>query len=121
MFARIQNAEHRLLPGMFGEASLVYGVHRDAVLIDDKAVGTNQGQRFVLVVNEANVLEYRQVKVGANYGELRSIQSGLSPTDRIVINGLMRVRPGAAITPIEVPMPAVAGAALPSRAVVTSL
>jgi RND family efflux transporter MFP subunit len=121
MFARIQNAEHRLLPGMFGEASLVYGVHREAVLIDDKAVGTHQGQRFVLVVNESNVLDYRPVTVGARYGELRSIQSGLAPTDRIVINGLMRVRPGAVITPIEVPMPAVAGTALPSRAVVTSL
>lgn len=121
MFARIQNAEHQLLPGMFGEASLVYGVHRDAVLIDDKAVGTKQGQRFVLVVNESNVLDYRPVTVGARYGELRSIRSGLSPTDRVVINGLMRVRPGAVITPVEVPMSVVAGTALPSRAVVTSL
>lgn len=120
MFARIPNPGHELLPGMFGEASLVYGVHEDAVLIDDKALGTNQGQRYVLVVNESNMLEYRPVTVGAQYGELRAVASGLAPAERIVINGLMRVRPGATVAPVEVPMPAVAAASLPSRAVAGS-
>jgi multidrug efflux system membrane fusion protein len=120
MFAQIPNPGRRLLPGMFGEARLVYGELEDAVLIDDKAVGTNQGQRYVLVVNESNVLEYRPVTIGAEFGDLRAVESGLTPADRLVVNGLMRVRPGAVVTPVEVPMSMVAGATLPSRAVAGS-
>jgi membrane fusion protein, multidrug efflux system len=114
--ARIDNRDRSLLPGMLGQAELVFGERQNALLIDDKAVGANQGRRFVLVVNDSNVLEYRPVTLGARHGQMHEVSGGLTASDRIVINGLMRVRPGAAVTPVIAEMPAVASAALPSRA-----
>jgi RND family efflux transporter MFP subunit len=113
--ARIDNRNISLLPGMLGEAELVFGKRQNALLIDDKAVGTNQGRRFVLVVGDSNVIEYRPVTLRARHGDLHEVAGGVSATDRVVINGLMRVRPGATVTPVSADMPAVANAMLPSR------
>jgi RND family efflux transporter MFP subunit len=113
--ARIDNRESLLLPGMLGEADLVFGTRQNALLIDDKAVGTNQGRRFVLVVGDSNVIEYRPVMLGARHGDMHEVAGGVAATDRVVINGLMRVRPGATVTPVPAEMPAVANSMLPSR------
>ena len=113
--ARIDNRQRTLLPGMLGEAELVFGQRQNALLIDDKAVGTNQGKRFVLVVGESNVIEYRPVALAARHGDMHEVVNGLAPTDRVIINGLMRVRPGASVTPVIAEMPTVANAKLPSR------
>jgi multidrug efflux system membrane fusion protein len=69
-----------------------------------KAVGTDQDKRFVLVVDKDNHANYRQVVVGAGHDGLVVIEKGLQPGERIVVNGLQRVRPGDAITPTVVPM-----------------
>jgi RND family efflux transporter MFP subunit len=113
--ARIDNRERALLPGMLGDAELVFGNRQGALLIDDKAVGTNQGRRFVLVVGADNVIEYRPVSLGGRHGNMHEVAGGLNPTDRVVINGLMRVRPGASVTPVAAEMPTVASTKLPSR------
>lgn len=117
LHARIANHQHKLVPGMYGQAELVTGVRPDALLIDERAIGTNQGQRYVLIVNEADQVEFRPVTVGGMHGQLREIIDGVSSEDRIVSNGLMRVRPGALVSPVEIPMTTLAAAALPSRAV----
>lgn len=112
--ARLANPQGLLTPGRYGKVELTLGARDDALLIDDKALGSDQGQRFVLVVGADGVAQYRPVTPGAKVGALRVIEDGLAPNDRVVVNGLMRVRPGMPVTPIEVPMQAVAATPLPS-------
>ena len=70
---------------------------REAMLINEKAVGTDQAKRFVLVVDKDNKSAYREVKTGATQDGLIIVESGLEPGERIVVNGLQRVRPGAPV------------------------
>jgi multidrug efflux system membrane fusion protein len=77
---------------------------RTAIVIDDRAVGTDQDQKFVYVVGKNNVVDYRGVKLGKLYEGLRIVEEGLTPGERIVVNGLQRVRPGVTIAPELVSM-----------------
>jgi RND family efflux transporter MFP subunit len=97
--ARVDQGSDRLLPGSFAKVELLAGEPRDTVLIADKAVGTDQGHRYVLAVRADNTLEYRPVALGPLQGDLRVIAAGLKAGDRIVVNGLMRVKPGMAVAP----------------------
>ena len=74
------------------------------MLIDEKAIGTDQDKRYVLVLDDKNNAVYRQVKLGANQDGLRVVDSGLAAGERIVVNGLQRIRPGDPVTPTVVPM-----------------
>ncbi|MFJ9451089.1 efflux RND transporter periplasmic adaptor subunit [Herbaspirillum sp. NPDC101397] len=109
--AVFDNADGQLLPGLYARIRLGGGAPRDALLIDEKALGTDQDKRFVLVLDKDNHATYREVRVGANQDGLRVIESGLKPGERIVVNGLQRVRPGDTVAPNLVPMVKVAGAA----------
>jgi len=102
--AVFDNADGALLPGLYARIRLGGGSERQAVLIDEKAVGTDQDKRFVLVLDPSNKTEYREVKVGSAQGSLRVVDSGLKPGERIVVNGLQRTRPGETVAPNEVPM-----------------
>lgn len=113
--AQIDNSTHQVMPGMFGHADVVFGEQQDVLLVDDKAIGTGQGRRYVLVVNAQNALEYRPILTGSIHGGMRHVKSGLAAGDRIVVEGLMRVRPGIVVTPVEVSMTQVADTQLPSR------
>jgi len=74
------------------------------VLVNDSAIGTDQTVRYVLVVDKGNKVEYRPVQLGPVVDGLRVLQSGLSPGETIVVNGLQRVRPGAQVQPQRVAM-----------------
>lgn len=102
--AAFENRDGSLVPGMIGKVTLVLAERNDALLVDEKAIGTNQGQRFVLVVGKEGALEYRPVTLGARIGALRIVDQGLAAGDAIVVNALMRVRPGAVIQPVPVSM-----------------
>lgn len=102
--AVFDNPDGELLPGLYARIRLGSGQSRDALLIDEKAIGTDQDKRFVLVVDAANRAVYREVRVGANQDGLRVINSGLKAGERIVVNGLQRVRPGDAVSPHPVAM-----------------
>lgn len=112
--ARLANADGALRAGTYGQVELTLGERPGALLVDDRAVGTDQGQRYLLVVDAEGKAEYRPVALGALEGALRVVESGLAPSDLVVVNSLMRVRPGARVSPVEVPMAAVAASALPS-------
>lgn len=107
--AEFPNADGLLVPGLYARIRLGGGAARPAILIDDKAIGTDQDKRFVLVVDDQNKTSYREVKLGAAQDGLR-IVDGLAPTDRIVVNGMQRVRSGDTVAPREVPMQAPAPA-----------
>jgi multidrug efflux system membrane fusion protein len=74
------------------------------VLIDDRAVGTDQDKKFVLKVGSDNTAAYQRVQLGPVIDGFRVIREGLKQGDRIIVNGLQRVRPGTPVTPKEVAM-----------------
>lgn len=102
--ARLANAGGTVIPGMYGTATLTLGEIKDALLVREEAIGSDQGQRFVLVADAKNVLQYRPVTLGAREGDLRVVKSGLQSDDRVVINGLFRLRPGMPVMPQVVAM-----------------
>jgi len=100
--AVIPNPDGRLTPGLFARAKLSTASSRQAVLIDDQAVGTDQGRNYVLVVGENNQAQYRPIELGPVVDGLRVINGGLQGGEKIIIKGL--VRPGMTVTPRMVPM-----------------
>ncbi len=100
--AVVPNPDGLLAPGLFARARLTTGAARAAILVDDQAVGTDQGKNYVLVVGPDNQAEYRAVELGQMVDGLRLISSGLQAGEKIIIKGL--VRPGMTITPRLVPM-----------------
>jgi len=109
--ALVDNADGKLLPGLYARIRLGAASQRQALLIDEKAVGTDQAKRFVLVVGDGNQTAYREVQLGSVQEGLRVVESGLKAGERIVVNGLQRVRPGDPVTPNMVPMGGAAPAA----------
>jgi RND family efflux transporter MFP subunit len=93
------NPKRILSPGMFAKIRLPVGDPHRAILIAEAALGSDQGQRFLYVVNDKNDVSTRQVQIGSLHGELREIKSGLSEKDRVVLEGLQRVRPGIVVRP----------------------
>lgn len=98
------NPDGAFTPGLFARIKLVGREARDTVLIDDRSVGTDLGKKFVLVLKADNTVDYRGVTLGAQVDGLRIVREGLKPGEVIVVNGLQRVRPGAAVAPTKVAM-----------------
>ena len=108
MRATLANADRQLAPGLFARVQIAGGEPRPQILINDRAVNTDQDRKFVFVVGKDNKAEYRAVKLGPTIDGLRIVREGLKPGEKIVVNGLQRVRPGAPIAPQVVPMTATA-------------
>jgi multidrug efflux system membrane fusion protein len=109
MRATVDNKGGRFTPGLFARVKLGDSARpRKAVVVADRAIGTDQSKRYVLVIDAENKAVYREVKIGRLVDGLRVIDSGLKPGEVIVVNGLQRVRPGAPVAPQTVPMEAAA-------------
>jgi multidrug efflux system membrane fusion protein len=123
MRALLDNRDQALAPGLFARIQLggTKGTAKDALLITDRAVGTDQDRKFVYVVGADGKAEYRPVVLGPTVDGLRVVRSGLKAGERIVVDGLQRVQPGAPVTAQVVPMvasqhpPALAAAASTSK------
>ncbi len=102
--AVFDNADGLYTPGLYARVQLQSGQARPRVLVDDRAIGTDLGNQFVYVVDQAHKVQYRKVYTGALFHGLRVIDSGLAPTDVVVVNGLQRVRPGVQVNPQKVAM-----------------
>ena len=102
--ASFPNDDNYLLPGLFARIRLVGSDSYEGILIDEKAVGTDLNNKFVLVVNSNNELEYRAIELGEKVNGLRIVTEGLTPKDKIVVNGLQRVRANMKVDPQLVPM-----------------
>ncbi|MCU4425913.1 efflux RND transporter periplasmic adaptor subunit [Acinetobacter sp. IK31] len=103
--ATFDNPNGVLLPGLYARIRLGGGQPRSAILISPTAIGVDQDKRFVVVVDAKNQTAYREVKLGTQQDGLQIINSGLQAGDRVVVNGLQRIRPGDPVTPHLVPMP----------------
>jgi len=96
-----------LLPGLFVRVRVPVQSAVESLLVPDRALGNNQLGRYVLVVNDKNIVDQRQVETGdAVDGGLRIIKSGLAPQDRIVVTGTQRAIPGTAVKPVDAPVTA---------------
>jgi RND family efflux transporter MFP subunit len=93
------NADHRFTPGLFARVKLVGNGRYTATLVQDAAVGTDQDRKFVFVVGPADTVQYRAIQLGPVIDGLRVVREGLQPGERVVINGLQRVRPGVKVAP----------------------
>jgi membrane fusion protein, multidrug efflux system len=98
------NADGAFTPGLFARVELHSGNLQPRALIDDKAVGTDLGNKFVYVVGKDRKVEYRRVVTGALVDGLRVVDSGLGADDVVVVNGLQRVRPGVEVNAKRVAM-----------------
>jgi RND family efflux transporter MFP subunit len=102
--AVLDNASGKFIPGCYAQLRVPGSGRYRALLVPDEAVGNDQNQHTVLVVDKDDKAQVRPVELGALFGGLRSITSGLSADERIVVNGQMNVRPGAPIKPIDAPI-----------------
>jgi multidrug efflux system membrane fusion protein len=102
--AVFDNPDGSLLPGQFVRVRIGQPKPEPQLLISERAVGTDQDKKFVLVVDPQNKLDYRQIVLGDWADGLRIVRTGLKPGDRIVVNGLQHVRPGAVVAPEPVAM-----------------
>ncbi len=112
MRATFENKDGSLVPGLFARVQLGAADSRSAVLINERAVGTDQSRKFVFVVGADGKAEYRPVTLGPVVDGLRVVRSGVKAGEKIVVNGLQRVRPGATVALQIVPMDSAAPLAL---------
>lgn len=102
--AVFDNTKGELTPGMYARVRTGGAAEETAVLVDDRAVGTDQDKKYVMVVDAENKATYRSVTLGPIVNGLRIVRTGLHKDERIVVNGLQRVRPNEVVEPIAVAM-----------------
>jgi len=95
----LDNADGRFTPGQFGRVRIFFGAPKPTLLVPETAIGSDQSRKFVLVVNAAGDVEYRQVQLGPAVRGLRIVKAGLKPDERLVIHGLQLARPGQKVRP----------------------
>jgi membrane fusion protein (multidrug efflux system) len=93
------NPDGVLLPGLFVRVRVPAGTQRGALLVPERALGTDQSGQYLLVVGEGDVVEYRPVKAGPLIDEMRVVEGKIGPEDRVVVEGLLRARPKLKVTP----------------------
>ncbi|POR49190.1 efflux RND transporter periplasmic adaptor subunit [Bosea psychrotolerans] len=102
--AVLDNPGGKLMPGQFVRVQMGQARSEPALVINERAVGTDQNKKFVFVVGADSKAAWREVTLGASNDGLRIVTSGLKAGERIIVNGLQRIRPGATVAPESVPM-----------------
>jgi len=95
------NQDGALVPGLFARVRVPVGAPQNTLLVSERAIGTDQSQKFVLTVAKDNTVAYRSVKLGGNVEGKRVVREGLVPGETIIVNGLQRVRPGMTVAPVS--------------------
>jgi len=106
MRATFDNADGAMAPGLFARVQISGGSAQNALLVADRAIGTDQSRKFVVVVDPKGTAEYRPVTLGPIVDGLRVVRTGLKTGEKVVVDGLQRVRPGSPITAQTVQMTA---------------
>jgi RND family efflux transporter MFP subunit len=95
------NDDERIVPGLFARIRVPLSDKHPALLVSERAIGTDQAQKYVLTLTSSNTVAYRAVTLGPEVDGDRIVRTGLEPGEKIVVNGLERVRPGMPVTPQE--------------------
>jgi membrane fusion protein, multidrug efflux system len=114
--AQLENPDSLFTPGMFARVQVPASAPYQALMVPDAAIGSEQARKFVYLIDQDNIARLRYVTLGQLIDDLRVIKDGLSAGDRVVVNGLMRVRQGVKVTPEE--QPASPQASVPARGAV---
>jgi len=93
------NDDGRIVPGLFARIRIPLSERHPALLVDERAIGTDQANKFVLTLTASNTVQYQAVELGPLIDGQRVVRSGLEAGEQIVVNGLARVRPGMPVTP----------------------
>jgi len=101
--AVLSNEDGKFTPGLFARLRIVGDRTYRAALVDERAIGTDLDRKYVLVVDEQGVAQYRPVELGRSIDGLRVVTRGLEGGDRVIVNGLQRVRPGMPVAAAEAP------------------
>jgi multidrug efflux pump subunit AcrA (membrane-fusion protein) len=101
-----------LIPGLFTRLRMPVDKRENALLVTERAIGSDQSGRYLLTVNSENVVEKKPIRMGQLVDGLRVIEEGLQPDDRVVVNGLQRARPGAKVDPEQTDMKSLTASAL---------
>ena len=113
--AVFDNTDGRLMPGQFARLLMGQPKAEPTLLISERAVGTDQNKKFVMVVDKDSKAEYREVALGVSIDGMRVVTGGLRAGERIVVKGLQRVRPGAVVAPEEIAMDSVSADQAPNK------
>ena len=97
--ALFDNEDGALLPGMFASVKMGTPSSIDQIIIGARAIGTDQSRKFVYVVNDQNLVEYRVITIGESMNGQRVVTSGLSDGDKVIVEGIIRIRPGMPVAP----------------------
>jgi multidrug efflux system membrane fusion protein len=92
-----ENGDRTLVPGMFANVRVLAGPPEQTLVVPDVAVGSDQGYKYVYVVNAENIAKKRDITTGRAHGPLRAVLKGLAPDDRVIVNGLMMLRPDSKV------------------------
>jgi membrane fusion protein, multidrug efflux system len=95
------NRDDRIVPGLFARIRIPLSERHPALLVDERAIGTDQANKFVLTLTATNTVQYQAVELGPLVDGKRVVRSGLAAGEKIVVNGLSHVRPGMPVTPQE--------------------
>ncbi|MEO0922675.1 MAG: efflux RND transporter periplasmic adaptor subunit [Pseudomonadota bacterium] len=99
--AIFDNPDEFLVPGLFARLRVIGSGEYEALLLPDEAVLSDQARKIVLVVDEEGVVEARVVELGPLHQGLRVIRSGIAGEDRVIVNGVLRARPGGKVAPVD--------------------
>lgn len=108
------NPDGRVVPGLFARIRVPLSDRHTALLVEERAVGTDQARKFVLTLTSTNTVAYQSVLLGPAYQGKRVVRSGLAGGEEIIVNGLQRIRPGMPVTP-QTETAAAPGAKLATR------
>ncbi len=100
--AFFDNKNQTLIPGLFVTVEMGRADVNEYILVNERAIGTNQDRKYVYVVNDRSQVEYKQIEVGKNVQNKRIVKSGLSEGDLVIVDGLLSVRPGMPVSPTTV-------------------
>ena len=115
----LKNENRAIAPGFFARVRVPDADPYQAVLVPERSIGVDQGQKYVFTVNDKGVVELRTIETGSQQGRMRVVKSGLRPDEWIITEGILRTRPGATVAPDKKPlasteaMPATAPATQP--------
>lgn len=101
--AVLENKDHLLEPGMYGKARLVGSAEHKAMMVPDEIIGTNQSIRFIYTLSDDNQVVSKTVTLGPIHSNgLRVVRDGIAPDDKVIVNNLQKIRPGMAVSPLQV-------------------
>jgi len=100
----LPNENRAILPGFFARVRIPDGEPYQAILVPERAIGTDQGQKYVLVVDDQNKVVMRPIDLGSQHGRMRVVAKGLNAGEWVITEGLLRTRPGATVAPDKQPV-----------------